>query len=261
VKSGAKQHLKLITLGGDLRAAWLAIVLLVAPHMAGGQPQPSMGQVTDPSFLTTQQLLRVNEALKELLFTKLDAIKARLDAADKAVQLLHQDVTRVPTDVDKSVGHLKELVFQKLGVDYDGIELQFKERDTRVDQTAKDSKVAVDAALSAAKEAVGEQNKSSALAIAKQEATFTKQIDQLSVLLATVTKGQEDKINDIKAALSAYDGRSRGIGDSWGVIVGAIGIMFGLIGVIALFFRTQAARTVEVVRDAVPAQTVRMTSS
>ena len=44
--------------------------------------------------------------------------------------------------------------------------------------------VAVDAALQAAKEAVGEQNKSNALAIAKSEATFTKQIDQIGVLIS-----------------------------------------------------------------------------
>jgi hypothetical protein len=191
--------------------------------------------ITDPTFLTTQQLLRENTALKELIFSKLDSITTRLDAMDKAVQLLHTDVTHVPTDVDKQVGNLKELVFQKLQIDYDGVQLQFKERDTRVDQTAKDSKVAVDAALSAAKEAVGEQNKSSALAIAKQEATFTKQIDQLSILLSTVTKGQEDKINDIKASIASSLGRSSGIGDSWGVILAAGGLIIGVAGAIIAF--------------------------
>jgi len=47
--------------------------------------------VPDPTILTTQQLQREVAALKEIIFT-------RLDANDKAVELLHADVTRVPTD-------------------------------------------------------------------------------------------------------------------------------------------------------------------
>lgn len=68
------------------------------------------------------------------------------------------------------------------------IQTQFRERDVRTERSSKDSEVAVDAALQAAKEAVGEQNKSSALAIAKSEAATTKEIDQLGGLINTMTK-------------------------------------------------------------------------
>jgi hypothetical protein len=224
---------------------WLIVVLLLLPLPLLAQT----GTGPDPSLLTTQQLQRENAALKELIFSKLDAITSRLDAADKAVQLLHEDVTRVPTDVDKAVSHLRELVFQKLDTNYDGVQLQFKERDIRVDQTAKDNKVAVDAALSAAKEAVGEQNKSSALAIAKQEATFNKQLEQLTLLVNTVTGGLVDKFNDLKAVVSTILGHNNGIGDSWGFAIGAIGAVGVLVSVV-LLFRQQPIRTVEVVRDA-----------
>src|SRR5580658_3724506 len=70
--------------------------------------------------------------------------------------------------------------FHTVEVMFAGIQTQFIERDTRVEQTAKGSKEALDAALQAAKEAVGEQNKSNSVAIAKSEAATNKQMDQLS---------------------------------------------------------------------------------
>src|SRR6185503_2831523 len=81
--------------------------------------------IPDPTVLTTQQLQREVAALKEIIFT-------RLDANDKAVQLLHEDVTRVPTDTDKQIAHLKELHEEK----FDSIDQQIKERDARMDREA-----------------------------------------------------------------------------------------------------------------------------
>ena len=94
---------------------------------------------------------------------------------------------------------------------FDSIATQFQERDTRTEQTSRDSKVAVDAALQAAKEAVGEQNKSNALAIAKSEATFTKQIDQIGVLVTSMGKGFDDKVDDIKSRLRRWNLKERGL--------------------------------------------------
>ena len=48
---------------------------------------------------------------------------------------------------------------------------------------------------------MGEQNKSNAMAIAKSEATFTKQIDQIGVLITTLQKGLDEKIDDVRFAL------------------------------------------------------------
>ena len=114
---------------------------------------------------------------------------------------------------------------------------QFKERDTRGEQTQKDSKVAVDAALQAAKEAVGEQNKSSALAIAKSEASTTKQIDQIGIIMSTSQKALDEKIDDLRTRLTNMDGRSKGIGDSWGVLVGLVGLVAAVISVVVMLSR------------------------
>lgn len=121
---------------------------------------------------------------------------------------------------------------------FSSIATQFRERDTRTEQTAKDSKVAVDAALSAAKEAVGEQNKSNALAIAKSEAAFTKQIDQIGVIINTQAKGVDDKIDDLKSRLISLENRGPSYSNGkdkdkdnssmWALMLGVVAIVIVL---------------------------------
>jgi hypothetical protein len=75
---------------------------------------------------------------------------------------------------------------------------RFTQGDVQTEKAARDVKSAVDAAFAAAKEAVGEQNKSNALSIAKSEVATTKQIDQLSENLRINVKNTDDKIDGIK---------------------------------------------------------------
>jgi hypothetical protein len=198
------------------------------------------------------------DTLKEIIFT-------RLEAMDKAVNLFQENLTRVPTDVDKQVGTLKELVFARLDCyeeavtllreekrpnepllhlrelveeKFASIAIQFKERDTRTESSAKDSKVAVDAALQAAKEAVSEQNKSSALAIGKSEASTSKQIDQIAAMSASTNSATNDKIDDIKERLTLIEGRSKGSGESWGTVMGIIGVLISLAALVVVIVAT-----------------------
>lgn len=166
--------------------------------------------VPDPTILTTQLVDKGIAGLREILLALLngqkDVFEARLDAMDKAIRLLQSIADRMPAEVDGKVANLRTLHDEKFA----SIQTQFRERDTRTEQSSKDSKVAVDAALQAAKEAVGEQNKSSALAIAKSETATTKQIDQLVVLISTATKGLETTITDVKDRLNRIEGEGRG---------------------------------------------------
>jgi len=155
--------------------------------------------VPDPTLLTTQQLLREINGLREV-------IQTRLDGMDKAIELLQATSDRFPARIDEKILSLARVHEEK----FDSIRQQFIERDVRTEQTARDSKVAVDAALQAAKEAVGEQNKSSALSIAKSETATMKQIDQLGVLVQTATRALEDKIGDIKDRLTRIEGKGEG---------------------------------------------------
>ena len=85
---------------------------------------------------------------------------------------------------------------------------RFQLGDIQTEKAARDVKSAVDAAFAAAKEAVGEQNKSNALSITKSETAFTKQIDQLADSVKSIVKNTDDKIGDIKERLLAIEGKT-----------------------------------------------------
>ena len=163
----------------------------------------------DPTVLTTQQLLRELGSVREI-------IEARLNGMDKAIVLIQHAVDKTPT-ISEIYAEVKEK--------FAGIQIQFRERDTRTEQTSRDSKVAVDAALQAAKELGNEQNKSSAQAIQKSEASTTKQIDQQGEMIRQMEKTFEGKINDLKEVISVMEGHSKGLGDGWGYLVGAFGFL------------------------------------
>lgn len=157
---------------------------------------------------------------------------------DKAIELLQSTADDFPGRMDEKIASLKSVHDERFA----SIETQFLERDTRTEQTSKDSKVAVDAALQAAKEAVGEQNKSSALAIAKSEAATTKQIDQIGVIIQTTTKGVDDKIDDIKGRLQAIEGqkiggreRTQDFKDHTGLWISLIAVLIAAISLILGF--------------------------
>lgn len=148
----------------------------------------STEQHPDPSARATENLLREIGSLKELVFTEIDSVK-------KAVQVAHDDLVRVPTEVQKAVGNLKELLEQSIA---DEASLR-DEKFASVQKQFDGNKTAVDAALAAVKEAGN-----------KTEAGFTKQIDQLVTLFQTGIKGIQGQINDLKARLDRGEGRGEG---------------------------------------------------
>jgi hypothetical protein len=177
--------------------------------------------IPDPTLRTTEALLREIASLRELVFT-------RLDGMDKAVQLLQDTVNKSPSIAELYAKHEQMFV---------NIQTQFKERDVRAEQTKTEGKVSIDAALQAAKEAVSEQNKSNGLAISKSEASTTKQIDQIGVTIETLENSMDGKISDVKERLTLIEGRTKGIGDSWGFVVGFVGIISAIGAIIALILK------------------------
>ncbi len=175
--------------------------------------------VPDPTVLTGQLVDKAVASLREI-------VEARLDGMDHATALLQTAADRLPSEVDTKVAHLRSLHAEK----FESIQTQFRERDIRTEQTSRDSKTAVDAALSAAKEAVGAQTQASDRAIAKSEAGTTKQIDQFGVLIQTTTAGLDAKISDIKDRLLLIEGRGSGYTASWAAGVAVIGILTGIAG-------------------------------
>ena len=186
----------------------------------------------DPTPLTTAALNREVGALRAILETRMDGI-------DTLIHLIQSNIASRKADIDAAVDHLKKLHEEK----FHSIEIQFAERDTRTEQTSRDSKVAVDAALQAAKEAVGEQNKSSALAIAKSEAGTTKQIDQIGVLINSTNSAVNDKVDDLKARFAAMMGKNEGIGTSWSTLLGIISLVSAIVAIGTVMWKGKDAPT------------------
>lgn len=151
--------------------------------------------VPDPTLLTTQQQREGLDNLEKL-------IGARLDAMDHATDLRLQAFGHVPSQIKNEVERLQDLHETR----FTGIALQFHERDTRTDQTAATSKQALDAALLAAKELVGQQNEANAAAATKAELSTIKQIDQIVVLIGTIEKALGAQIIEIKERIDRNEG-------------------------------------------------------
>jgi hypothetical protein len=159
-------------------------------------------------------------ALRNEIATRLQSIDTRFSAIDKAIDLAHEDAVRVPTQVDKAINAVRDLLEQMIetriaeirgelhqqvaetGQKFIGVAAQFAERDTRTDQRAGDTKLAVDAAFAAAKEAT-----------AKIEAGFTKQIDAQTGTIDTKTGNLDRLIGDLKDRVTAVESRTAGIRD------------------------------------------------
>lgn len=179
--------------------------------------------IPDPTLLTTQQLTREIASLKELMM-------ARMNGYDKAINLLQNFADRQPTIAE---------VVAKFEEKFNAIQMQFRERDIRFDRAAIDTKLAVDAAFAAAKEAV-----------VKSETNFTKQVDQLFVALNASVKSLDDKINgsiktvddkinDVKERTSGIENRGTGASNVLGYVGTAAMIIGAIIGaVMAVFFKS-----------------------
>ena len=204
--------------------------------------------VPDPTVLTTAALLREIDGLRERTTHDNNMLRqlveARLDANDESLKLLRTLVEKEPTLIGEAVASLRLLHEEK----FNSIGIQFKERDVRTDQTSRDSKVAVDAALKAQQEAFAEQNKSSALAISKSEAATTKQMDLIVQNIANLAKSIDDKIADIKDRLTSMESRAQGVTvqkqetiqsttQNWSYIVGVTGFLIGFGGLAIALLR------------------------
>lgn len=194
----------------------------------------------DPSPRSTQQVLRENLWLRELMET-------RLAGMDKALELLQQFANSTPTtmDVQHMVNALREVVMQK----FDGVDKTFQQNGT-----------AVSAALQAQEKQAIATNDTNRAASDKMETAFTKQFDMLSASSKTDISGVKDSINDIKDRITIIEsktsvqdpstavniakldaavtrlnsstdlsaGKSTGMATLWALVLGALGALMGI---------------------------------
>lgn len=187
--------------------------------------ESGMGRVPipDPTERTIEALQREIASSREFSEMHMagfrDVMETRLSAIDKATEIIAKQTDRFP---DHVVGKVKDLQFLH-EEKFKSVDVQLIEKDKRIDQTTRDGKVAVDAALQAAKEAAG-----------KSEQNFTKQIDQIMVMISTIQKGFDDKNDDLKTRIQALESTRKGAGDLWGFLVGIAGLCIALA---SIFYR------------------------
>jgi hypothetical protein len=166
--------------------------------------------VDDPTPLTTAALGREVSNLKEMVTREIESLKetivTRFGGMDEATKLLRERQEKVPSETDKAIRQLREWIEEKFA----SISTQFKLIEERRGEQKKDTKDAVDAALTAQKESGAEQNKSNAAANSKMEASFTKQIEQLGDLIRSQNKSADEKNDDMKERMGAMEGRILG---------------------------------------------------
>lgn len=183
--------------------------------------------IPDPSVLTTEQLRRELDKLQELIYS-------RMDAMERAAEVLDENVNRQPTILDREMDKLNLLTAER----FNSIAVQFKERDVRTDQDKLAATTAVNAALQAQKEAAGASNISNSAAIAKSEAGFTKEIDAIKNLLLSNKDGINTQITDLVARLNRSEAavvNTREVRvDRHSEVSGIMGIVGGIVGVVSL---------------------------
>jgi ribosome-associated translation inhibitor RaiA len=165
--------------------------------------------VPDPTTLTTEALRREVaslqvlieqriSALKELLMQEISAVRDSSDSSDKRMDLRHEAMRE---EIETKIGAAKSYCDSQFG----HIEKQLAAVEAMRVEQKNDTKAAVDAALTAQKEAVREQTTASELAIAKSEAAIAKQIEQLTVAGNTARDELRRGIDDTKERIGTVE--------------------------------------------------------
>lgn len=212
------------------------------PRMTGGSfPVPP-----DPSTLTTQQILREVAALKEL-------VMVRLDAMDKAVEVFNENLTRVPTETQKSVTALSDLIHQRFLTQnalVEGYRLQYMEKfgdmnrvhaqqeDIRLEQKS-DGQKSIDSALNATNDALRESKAAADAALAKTESGFKDQINSQYATVTATLNATTNLVNDVRTRvdkieavkLGAAENRSNARLDV-GSLVGLVGMAIAIVSIV-----------------------------
>jgi hypothetical protein len=194
-------------------------------------PTPGLVPVPDPTTLTNELVTRAVMALREILET-------RLDANDKALRVL--------VKTSEELAHEKFRAIEgMISTNRKAWEDRFELLDKQTIKAASDVKSAVDAAFAAAASGVAQQNQANFLASQKQEAAFTKQIDQLAAVVSQIAKASDDKVTDLKKnnderfgdlkdRIIAMENRTGGARDQQGVTSNLIFSILGVAGVVGL---------------------------
>lgn len=191
-------------------------------------PEEGIKSPLDPTPRTMEFSHRESEAIRELINEKFLNVQSINEGTQRAIELLQSQADRQPQPIENklAIEALKELVEAKIGGLKELIQEMLKSVQTQFEQ----NKVALDAALNAAKEAVSEQNKSNTLAINKSEDAFKKLLETSGTRVDATEKATDGKIADIKDRVTAIEGRTNGVNEQKQEVKDNRSLVFGLIG-------------------------------
>lgn len=200
----------------------IIIILFLITTGAYAQEKPAQGTANDP--VQIQQGSRPVPDPTELTARAIVQLRTELTALwDEKFENLQKQITRIETGLDgrdeavrREVDTLKILVDEK----FKGVDIQFGGRD-----------IALNAALSAAKSSVADQNASNSLAATKAEDSFNKRIEGISSSIVLQTKTTDDKISDLKDRITQIESASSGAGGAVNWVIAGIGVFATLIAI------------------------------
>ena len=242
------------------------------PVPASNVPNP------DPTERTTIIMHRELQTLTTLLTAKLDAINIRIDGIDRATVVFREEITRVPTEVDKAIDRLRELItlqVKSIELQVIAIEHRFTERLSEVqlrDQQRFESsgvalaaasvaaEKAIAAALSAADRSVQSALQAAGASVTKSDQSTEKRFEAVDAIRLTLAEAQTklmpriesearlqsmtEKVNDLATRFENVVGRHAGQASSQTTLITllALGVSV-VIGMISFFaaHNTQSA--------------------
>jgi hypothetical protein len=217
---------------------------LLAPIDIGRKLVIALRSVTDPQAIMQSIADRTAATLRGEFSAKIDGIDVRIVAMDKAATLWHEDLVRVPTEVQKSVQSLRELMHSDLQADvnilagkisensavyeekFTGVGTRFNELNTRLTEGDRYKQTALDAALKAAQTLVDKQQENNKESIKKTEELFGKQIEAL-----------QGTVDELKGAIRQGSGASQGASQTVGFVIGASGVLVAVVTVVISLMR------------------------
>ena len=188
--------------------------------------------------------LRTMELVDKAVLHLESKFEIRINGIEKAILVQHEDMVRVPTEVQKVTASLRDLMEQQLATlrsemfgmvkeqrqllnasqsemegkinvviavaqeQLRGVQTQFILLKQATEQLDIANKTAIAAALQAQKESAGETQKTSQAAIAKSENSTSEAIKALTTTMNAANAATNDRINDLKGRLDRGEGKT-----------------------------------------------------
>ena len=198
--------------------------------MPDNEPDPPL-PVPDPTRLSTEALTRGLKNERDYVDGQIGILTERLRGIDKATELLSATVNRVPTDLQKAVADLKELMNERDRRIQDQFEAirRLRESESALNQTA------LQAALATSKEATAVSAASLDRTIEKNAQLATQAVASVEARVTQLSDSvivSQKSIAEILASRQAVVEQKTDTRGGAGMIFGIVGAVVGLLGFI-----------------------------